>query len=192
MVERDPEYGLQRRVAGHHDIRMDGMTDLVIRARDASVFDIGCNRGLVAFEFANNGAEMCHGCDIYEEGIVTARHLFVDLRAVRSKFEVVDLTQGPAAMKAAFADQHYDIVLMLATYHKLKRVMTPEALTALIKDFGIRTDRYFAWRGTSDKPEENEQEIKNLDGDLGDVGLRRIHTTYISRSLGVAAIWERY
>ena len=49
----ESEKQLQRRVAGWHDIRMDGMTDLVCRAKGASVLDIGCNRGLVSFEFGS-------------------------------------------------------------------------------------------------------------------------------------------
>jgi SAM-dependent methyltransferase len=183
------EYGLQRRVAGYHDIRMDGMTDLVIRAKGKSVFDIGCNRGLVAFEFANNGAAVCHGCDVWEPGVLFARELFADLRAVRSKFEVVDLTQ-PEPL-SPFGTQRYDIVVMLATYHKLKRVMPAEGLAALIRMFGARTSGYFAWRATSDKPAENEQEMAALDRDLGSAGLRRVHTSYLSKELGVAAIWER-
>ena len=65
---------------GYHDIRLDGLTDLLLRARDASVLDLGCNRGLVGFEFANNGAQLVHGIDIYKEGIWTARQLFADLR----------------------------------------------------------------------------------------------------------------
>lgn len=183
----DPSGKLQRRVAGHHDIRMDGMTDLVMRARGASVLDIGCNRGLVGFEFANNGAMLVHGCDIYEEGIRTAQGVFADLRAVESRFEVVDLSL-PGTFAATFGTKKYDIVVMLATYHKLKRVMPAEAMADLIKDFGRRTIRYFAWRGTSDKPGENEEEMHALDRDLG---LKRIHTSYISEELGVAAIWER-
>jgi hypothetical protein len=69
--------------------------------------------------------------------------------------------------------------------------MTPEDLTNLMKFFGIWSRKYFGWRGTSDKPDENEQEIVNLDRDLGQVGLQRIHTSYISSELGVAAIWSR-
>lgn len=188
MVDRN-EYGLQRRVAGYHDIRMDGLTDLVIRAKGKSVFDIGCNRGLVAFEFANNGATVCHGCDIWEPGVRFARELFADLRAVESKFEVVDLAQ-PGPMKL-FGDQRYDIVVMLATYHKLKRLMPAHQLTELVRVFAGRTEQYFAWRATSDKPAENEQEIAALDRDLGSAGLLRVHTSYLSKQLGVAAIWER-
>lgn len=185
------EHGMQRRVAGEHDIRLDGMQDLYTRVRGASVFDIGCNRGMVSLDMAKNGAKMVHGCDIYEEGIQVARHVFADIRFANSKFEVVDLTGGPDAMKAAFGDQRYDIILMLATYHKLKRAMSEADMTRLVEYFGEITKRYFGWRATSDKPEENEEEMKALDRDLGAVGLQRIHTSYISTQLEVAAIWER-
>lgn len=183
-------YRVQRRVRGYHDIRMDGMSDLVLRAAGKSVFDIGCNRGLVGFEFATNGATTVHGCDIYDEGIATAREIFADLRSVDARFEVCDLTKGPTAL-SAFADQRYDMTLCLATYHKLKRVMEPRELSALMRYFGRWTKGYFAWRGTSDKAGENDQEIENLDRDLGAVGMTRIHTSYISAELGVAAIWAR-
>jgi len=184
------ENRLMRRVAGYHDIRLDGMTDLVLRARDASVLDIGCNRGLVAFEFANNGARLVAGVDNYREGIETARHLFADLRNVESRFEVADLSVGAEAL-AAFGHQQFDIVVMLATYHKLKRVMPGTRLTGLMQNLGMRTRKYFAWRGTSEKANENEGEMQQLDRDLRLSGLRRIHTSYISQQLGVAAIWSK-
>lgn len=183
-------YTVQRRVAGYHDVRMDGMSDLLLRARGWSVFDIGCNRGAVGFEFASNGAKVVHGCDIYDKGIEAAREWFADLRAVDSRFEVVDLTGGPASLKPFWA-RKYDLVLCLATYHKLKRVMAADELSALMQHFGRMAKGYFAWRGTSDKPDENEEEMAALDRDLGDAGMKRIHTSYISAELGVAAIWAR-
>jgi SAM-dependent methyltransferase len=182
------EATLQRRVAGYHDIRLDGMLDLVVRARGASVMDVGCNRGLVGFEMANNGARLVHGCDNYAEGIATAQQLFADLRNCETRFEVVDLSQGGSALKV-FGDMRYDIVLMLATYHKLKRVMAPLALDGLMEVLGNRTSKWFGWRATSDKPAENDAEMKALDRQL--FPLKRIHTSYISKTLGVAAIWER-
>jgi SAM-dependent methyltransferase len=185
MVEK-----VQRRVAGEHDFRLDGISDLLHRARGRSVFDIGCNRGMVGFEFARNGASKVHGCDLYEDGIRTAREVFADLRAVDAHFEVVDLTGGPKSL-TPFAGEMYDVTLCLATYHKLKRVMSPAALTELVQFFGRWTKHHFAWRGTSDKPAENDAEIKALDRDLGAIGLSRIHTSYISQELGVAAIWGR-
>jgi SAM-dependent methyltransferase len=175
---------LMRRVQGYHDLRLDGIGDLLHRARGATVFDIGCNRGLVGFEFANNGAERVMGCDNYEDGIAVCRHLFCDLRAVEHRFEVVDLTKGPAAVRDAFeGDQQHDIVLMLATYHKLKRIMPASRLSDLVRYFGGLTTRYFAWRGYED-------EIRPLDADLGAAGLRRIHTSLIS-DIQPAAIWTR-
>ncbi len=184
------KHTVQRRVAGDSDYRLDGLTDLLIRARDASVFDIGCNRGMVGLEFAMNGAKRVDGCDNYEIGIQTAREAFADKRLCKSRFEIVDLTQGPASL-GAFDGQEYDITLCLATYHKLKRIMQPADLTALMQHFGEWTKGYFAWRGTSDKPVENDQEMIALDRDLGAIGMKRIHTSYISAELGAAAIWAR-
>ena len=178
----------QRRVGGSHDIRMDGMCDLIMRAKGASVLDIGCNRGLVAFEFANNGATKVHGCDNYEAGIRTAREIFADLRNCKSKFECVDLT-SPNAMQNAFGDQKYQIVLMLATYHKLKRIMGASQLAMLMADIANRTVKYFAWRGTSRDKESNDAELATLDKALHE--FKRIHYSEISEELGAAAIWQR-
>src|SRR5215471_2341275 len=161
---------LHRRVAGWHDIRLDGITDLLLRAPGASVMDVGCNRGLVGFEFFCNGATVVHGCDNYQEGIWAARHLFCDLRNCESQFEVVDLIEGPKAL-SPFKSSRYDIVVMLATYHKLKRVAEPKTLDSLVVDLGRRTRQFFAWRGTSEKYEENQSEIKILDQTLSYVGL---------------------
>lgn len=181
---------LMRRVAGHHDIRMDGMTDLVMRARGASVFDVGCNRGLVGFEFAANGASVVHGCDNDPEVIQCARGVFADFRSVQSQFEVVDLIDGSREL-AVFGGREYDITLMLATYHKLKRIMAMPVLEELMKFLALRTRGYFAWRGTSDKPSENEQEMAQLDDWFRVQGLKRIHTSYISEELHMCAVWRR-
>lgn len=185
------ENKMMRRVQGMHDIRLDGMTDILMRAPGASVLDLGCNRGRVSDEFARNGAWLVHGCDIDPVCVEVCRHLLCDLRMVTSKFEVVDLTGGGAAMTAAFGKQKYDIIVMLATYHKIKRKMAEHDLTALITHLGERCEKFFCWRGTSDKPHENEQEMRSLDRDLGASGLKRIHTSHISLQLGVCAIWAR-
>lgn len=182
------ENKLMRRVAGYHNYRLDGMGDILTRCRGASVLDVGCSRGQVGYDFVINGATKLHGCDIDGEAIKVARSWFIDTRAIESRFEVFDLTKGSLSV---FGSTKYDIVLMLATYHKLKRVMKPEALSVLMKDIGGRTGKWFCWRGTSEKPSENEGEIFNLDKNLGACGLKRIHTSYLSMQLGVAAIWGR-
>lgn len=182
-MNRSDEKFMQRRVAGYHDIRLDGLTDLVLRAKGQKVLDLGCNRGLVGFEMANNGAKVIHGCDIDPDCIWTAKGLFADLRAVESRFEVVDLTQA-----IPFPGELYDIVLMIATYHKIKRVMPTDRLTALMQNLAGRTDKFFAWRGNGEMLEA-EEEMAALDRDLA--GLKRVHTSYLSKTLGLAAIWER-
>jgi SAM-dependent methyltransferase len=177
---------LMRRVQGDHDLRLDGIGDLLSRARGASVFDIGCNRGRVCDDFARNGAARVAGCDIYKDGIIAARHLFCDYRSIEHRFECVDLTGGAAAIRKAFgqdAELHYDVVLMLATFHKLKRIMTQKALTELMLFFGERTKRYFGWRGYM-------EEIALIDGMLGRAGLERVQTSMIS-DIQPAAIWAR-
>ena len=189
MVDRDP-YGIQRRVIGMHDFRLDGLTDLTLRARGASVLDLGCNRGMVCVEMANNGATVLHGCDNYEVGIQTAREVFSDIRSASSQFEVCDLTVGPSALRP-FGASDYDMVLMLATYHKIKRKMPEDRLTALVQYLGHKTRRYFAWRGTRDDYVSNDQEIIAIDRDLAECNLQRIHTSHISTELGAAAIWAR-
>jgi len=184
------ERTIQRRVAGPHDVRLDGMLDLVLRARGAAVMDIGCNRGLVGFEMANNGARLVHGCDNFADGIMTARNLFIDLRQVESQFEVVDLSKGYTSL-APFHGHRYDITLCLATLHKLHRVMDEPSFCELVRHLGKRTANFFCWRATSEKFSENEAEMIILDRELGSVDMRRIHTSYISQTLGVAAIWAR-
>ncbi len=177
---------LMRRVQGYHDLRLDGISDVLHRARGATVFDIGCNRGLAGFEFAYNGAGRVMGCDLYEDGIIAARHVFCDLRAVEHQFEVVDLTGGPAAIKAAFGpmgDVKHDIILMLATYHKLRRQMPPNKLAELMRWLGSRTNKYFCWRGYAD-------EIPLIDLDMQVAGLDRVQTSMLS-DIQPAAIWAR-
>ncbi len=185
-MDRHPESKLQRRVAGYHDIRLDGLTDIVTRAPGQKVLDLGCNRGLVGFEMANNGAVAVHGCDIDEECIQTARNVFADLRAVQGRFEVVDLTK-----EIPFPNERYDIVLCIATYHKIKRVMKPGNLSALMVNLGKRTDKFFVWRGNGDNGEA-ASEMAALDRDMRDCGLKRVHTSELSLTLGLAAIWARY
>jgi hypothetical protein len=122
------KYSVQRRVRGYHDIRMDGISDLVCARRGPSVFDIGCNRGLVGFEFAkrgHQGSRLRHLRGGHQDGPGDVRRPAPG----GCRFEVCDLTKGPAALKR-FEGQSYDITLCLATYHKLKRIMERPAISA--------------------------------------------------------------
>lgn len=188
--------GFQRRIIGYHGFRLDGLADVLSRCQGASVFDIGCNRGMVCYEFALNGATVCHGCDEYERGMMVANEVFADCRNVDARFEVVDLTKGPTAIEAAFGADYrkpYDIIVMLAIYHKLRRIMPLSDLLALVRHMADRCGQYFVWRGSVD-------EMKEFEPQLLASGLRRVHFSEISEfvlpgdrvaTLQPAAIWRR-
>jgi 2-polyprenyl-3-methyl-5-hydroxy-6-metoxy-1,4-benzoquinol methylase len=186
MVDRDPIYGIQRRVAGDHDIRMDGMSDLLARARGASVLDIGCNKGAVGYEFAQHGATLIHGCDIWERGIDIAREWFADNRSVEFRFEVIDLTAAPDPLDVFERTEPYDFVLLLNVTHKLQRSMLKKDFKALLRLFASRTKRYLAWRGYEDQ-------LLVMDEACADGGgLKRVHTSYLSDlGPGPSVVWVK-
>lgn len=171
---------LHRRCRGYHDLRLDGMSDLLHRASGASVFDLGCNRGLVGFEFANNGATEVHGCDNYVEGITTAKHLFADLRNCESKHEVVDLSKGVGELMKHFPDRKYDFMIMLAIYHKLERVMSDHDLHTLVAHLARSTTRYLAWRG------HHSDRFQSM---LKGVGMKLVQWSDLDGNLEHAEIW---
>jgi SAM-dependent methyltransferase len=173
-----------RRVIGLHSLRWDGLADLILRARGASVFDVGCNRGHISFDFEAHGARLCHGCDNYAAGIAAARHYFAEIPEVESKFEVVDLTGGAAAVTAAFADARYDIVLLIGVQHKLERIMKPGDLNGLITHLGERAITYFAWGGYANQ-------VTQMDDALSIAKLRRVHTSELVLPGRLVGIWKR-
>jgi SAM-dependent methyltransferase len=181
MDDKNP---IARVVAGLHDVRWDGLSDLLLRARGRSVLDVGCNRAHTLYDFALNGAKLVHGCDVFGPGMAAAQQWFAEVRDCESKFAAVDLSKGPDVLQQAFANMRYDIVLMIGVLHKLKREMTPEQVSALMQNLGRRTIEYFGWSGYPD-------ELPQLDFDLGACGLKRIHTSEIGGIGHPAAIWKR-
>lgn len=169
----------QRRVFGINDCRYDGLSDLILRAQGASVFDVGCNRGHVGYEFYRNGARLVHGCDIDGQSIAIARGWFSELAEVESKFEVIDLRETKAIEKA-FGPAKYDMVLFIGVYHKLIRVMSPSALSELVADLGIRSKKYFAWNGYAEHLPAIDNSLKNM---------KRVHTSELALPGRIAAIW---
>jgi SAM-dependent methyltransferase len=173
-----------RRVMGIHEIRFDGLSDLLLRAHGCSVLDVGCNRGHVGWDFAMNGAKLVHGCDIDGPSIACARMWFSEHPHVDSKFAVVDLEQGVPAVRTAFQDLVYDIVLLIGVQHKLKRVMAVADLDLLLVHLGKRAHVYFGWNGYA-------EDLPQMDRCLGAVGLQRVHTSELALPGRPAAIWKR-
>lgn len=165
---------IQRRAINYSGFRLDGLTDLYSRARDATIFDVGCNRGAVCDDLVYHGAKIVHGCDNFETGVKVANERFADVRSVTAKFEVVDLTGGLEAIRKAFGKELlvYDIMIMLAVYHKLRRVMPLEKLLFLVEGLAKHTGRFFAWRGSRD-------ELPEMEPVLLERGFRRVHYSEI-------------
>jgi|SRR5665213_388995 len=171
-----------RKIAGYHNDRLDGISDILLRAKGASVLDVGCYRGMVSLEFAYNGASLIHGCDRFAAGIETARQIFADI-PVQSQFEIVELTGGYKAIEAAFGSSRlsdYDIVLFLGVHQNLKDKMKTEALNELTFDLAKRAKRYFVHRST---------EPDLLDPILKRAGLHMVQQSTLSNIVGPSAIW---
>lgn len=155
------------------------MAFLLDAAAGASVLDVGCNRGLVGYEFARCGASLIHGIDKNPQAIATAKHLFDDVDCT-SKFILWDLANGlPTAVGLA---HEYTFVLMLGVVHKLRRVMSPASLEKLIDDLAARTKACFAWNGFAD-------EFAMIDRIFSGRGFK-IATRHQSPAFNVA-VWER-
>jgi len=184
-----------RRVVGKHSVRLNGLTDLLFHAPGASVLDVGCNRGIQLYEMYLNGARLVHGVDLAPDAIEAARAIFADEVGVQAQFEVGDLTRGAAAL-APFGDGAYDIVMMIATYHKLARApskayaelgahgMTADDLSQFVRHLGSRTTKFFAFKAP------DMSAFAQIDKDMGDSGLRRVHTSEMC-PIGPTAIWQR-
>jgi SAM-dependent methyltransferase len=158
-----------------------------MRCRDASVLDIGCNRGMISYELALNGATLCHGVDNYADGVRIANEIFADIRAVEGRFEVVDLRGGMKAITAAFGDQfrrNYDIVVYMAVHHKLQRVMGAEPLARLVIDLAHCCQGYFLFRG-------GQPEFDEIEPVLTMAHLELVQWSHIPHDDAPAAIWRR-
>ena len=169
---------------GTHEDRLSGLRDLLQYAHGASVLDIGTNHGLISFEFARHGAAIVHGCDIYKPGVDTAREIFSEV-STRSRFGIVDLTEGPAALEKSFGEEYrprYDIVLLLGIYHLLKQQMSDRVIRELIHHLVDRTQRFFVVRTAM---------IGEMGAILAETGLHRVYFSALSAVVSPLEIWRR-
>jgi 2-polyprenyl-3-methyl-5-hydroxy-6-metoxy-1,4-benzoquinol methylase len=172
-------------VRGIHEDRLSGLHDLLRCVDGASVLDIGTNHGLISFEFARQGASLVHGCDIHRQGVDTARGIFAELR-IASRFEVVDLTAGPAVLETAFDPDYrrrYDIVLFLGVYHLLRQQASNRVVEELVRHLVDRTQRFFVTRTRM------REELRTI---LASTGLHNVHFSALSSVVSPVEIWARH
>lgn len=175
-----------RGILGYHTDRLSGLHDLLGYAEGKSVLDVGTNNGLIPFQFALRGASLIHGCDIDGPAIDAARVIFTDV-AVPSRFEVLNLAEGPSALEAAFGKEYrtqYDVVLFLGVYNKLKDQTSTVAIAELVRHLADRTREYFVARSIP----EYLQEMAPM---LAEAGLRRVHFSDLSPTVGPLEAWRK-
>lgn len=128
--------------------RLSGLDYLLNDCKGASILDIGCCDGLVAYEFAKSGAGLIHGIDCNISDIAFATRLFRSI-PTESAFIHADVARGLErhfeTHKAVFRNS-YDIVLFLGIYHHLRRQMSLERLSALLDVLLGRSKSLFAIR----------------------------------------------
>jgi len=173
-----------RSMHGFNPDRLAGLRDLLHLADGKSVLDVAMNHGLIGFEFARSGAALVHGCDMHEPAVNAARAIFAELD-VPSRFEVINLAGGPAALESGFGEHYlprYDIVLFLGIYHKLKEQTADAVITALVHHLVERTARYFVLR---------TGHIEEMGLILAQTALRKVHFSALSPVVGPVEIWQR-
>jgi SAM-dependent methyltransferase len=88
----------------------------VIDFRGQGVLDLGCAEGLIAHYALLNGAEFVDGAEIIEAHVKEARRQCAQFGA-RARFLHMDLARFDAEQFRS----RYDVVLLLAILHKLRR-----------------------------------------------------------------------
>ena len=110
-----------------------------------SVLDLGCAEGAIALEFAKAGAKRVVGVDVVPGHVAVARDLCAGYPC---EFHCADLNGATALLDAVT----YDVVLMLAIIHKLRR---PSESLSWYSDFArdllvFRMPAF--WEGSPDMP----------------------------------------
>ncbi|HJN93884.1 MAG TPA: class I SAM-dependent methyltransferase, partial [Dehalococcoidia bacterium] len=146
-ARRDPDSTMKMMKGDQFD-RYAGLEPVFALARGKSVLDVGCHRGLIAYEFARHGATVIHGLDLYQPGIQAAREIHSDV-PVEYSFQAIDLSSGREQVSSQMHDispTGYDIVLMLAIVQHLDRQIGEEATRDLVDFFLERTREHFVLR----------------------------------------------
>jgi SAM-dependent methyltransferase len=141
-------------------MRLEGLEPLLDSARDATVLDLGCFDGLIAYEFFRAGANLVHGVDNDARHLETAERIFSQA-AIPSRFAHADLRQA-GAVGHALGEQGlatYDIVLFLGVFQHIFRAMSAERRRALVADVAGRTGGQLAVRIPGDVFDEFEKLI---------------------------------
>lgn len=165
--------------------RLGGLETLFKSAKGATVLDLGCFDGLIAYEFVRAGARLVHGLDNDGFHLDTANRIFSQV-GIPSRFVHADLRK-PDAVRRALGDQdqrRYDIVLFLGVFQHIYRSMSMQQRKNLIAGIAERVGSFLAIRMPRDVwadfesllPARNFELIHTV-SQCGNVGELRIYRT---------------
>jgi len=176
-----------RALHGFHLERIHGLSELLRYVDGMSVFDAGCDRGLIPFAFAMSGVRLVHGCGRDAEGVAATREIFDEVD-IRSHFEVVDVAQGDKAIASAFGfDYHpkYDVMLFPSLDYIDANTMPRDAVAGLVRSLLARTKTFFVHRMTSTA--DVDASVERV---LEASGLNRVYFTTLISTAGAISVWE--
>jgi SAM-dependent methyltransferase len=127
--------------------RIGGLETLFQTAKDATILDLGCFDGLIAYEFVRAGAKLVHGLDNDGFHLDTANRIFSQIN-IPSRFVHADLRK-PDAVSHALGDhclRKYDMVLFLGVYQHIYRSMSEQRRKDLIASIVDRVGSFLAIR----------------------------------------------
>jgi 2-polyprenyl-3-methyl-5-hydroxy-6-metoxy-1,4-benzoquinol methylase len=127
--------------------RIEGLESLFQMAKDATVLDLGCFDGLIAYEFFRSGARLVHGLDNDGFHLDTANRIFSQVN-ISFRFAHADLRK-PEAVGEALGDcglRKYDIVLFLGVFQHIYRSMNVQRRKDLVDAIVDRVGSVLAMR----------------------------------------------
>jgi 2-polyprenyl-3-methyl-5-hydroxy-6-metoxy-1,4-benzoquinol methylase len=168
---------------GDITMRLAGLEPLLEAAKGATLLDLGCFDGLIAYEFARSGARLVHGIDNDARHLETAERIFAQVD-IPSRFAHADLRKSGAIARALGGDgvARYDIVLFLGVFQHIFRQMSEPRRQELVADITRRTGSLLAVRIPDDQWHEFDRLLTDADLKLvrqvpqaGHVGELRIY-----------------
>lgn len=160
--------------------RLDGFEWLLDYAEGVDVLDLGCNRGLIGYEFAMRGAAFIRGIDSSERAVETACALFEDVNCL-CQFEVMDLTR-PEVLEI---DNLFTVVVLSGVLHKLRRVWRSDDLAERFLRWAgdrVTAGGWFVFNGA-------EEEFPLVASAMSYCGLRQVSKCQVRDHR--TAVWER-
>ncbi len=158
--------------------RFDGLEILFNNCKNKSILDLGSCDGLIAYEFARNGASRI---DLFEKDknrIKFSKRLFRDV-PIESNHIALDIIKNFSKLENN-TQKKYDIVLFLGLYHHIKAAYKAKDIKRFIDFLVNKTREYLGVR--TPKIPEVEKLINNR--------LALIFTkTFVN--MGEIAIWKK-